>query len=85
MKRAEIEMIRSLIAQNKCIGCCVVCENAECSLCGQDLACKNCKNHLCVNSNKYRCRFFFECELCKNIHCVNHVRFNPTEELVRYC
>jgi len=85
MKRAEVEIIRHLIAKDKCLHCCVVCENSECSLCGSDTVCRQCKNSLCVNNGKYRCKFYYECDLCNNVHCVNHIRFNPREEFAKHC
>jgi len=73
------------ISQNKCIGCCVVCENHECPLCGSYAVCSTCKNNKCVNNSNYTCNNYYGCGFCKNIHCVNHERFNPKQTLLKNC
>jgi hypothetical protein len=85
MKISEIKTVTRYWSSNECHKCCVICENEECALCGEIKACELCRNHRCVNSGKYLCRYYCESGTCGNHHCVNHQEFNPREELAKYC
>jgi hypothetical protein len=77
-----LQSITYFYAKNKCVVCCVVCENKECESWGQAKECERCDNFQCVN-NGHICDY--DCENCKNIHCVNNARFDPIEEFFKHC
>ena len=79
-----MQRVTYFYAKNRCVVCCVVCENEECEFWGDPQECERCSNFQCVN-NGYYCKTYYDCGNCKNIHCVNNAKFDPIEEFFKHC
>ncbi|HNP79275.1 MAG TPA: hypothetical protein PKI00_00275 [Candidatus Pacearchaeota archaeon] len=71
------------ISLNKCLGCCLVCNNSNCIAYGETEECDKCKNKNCIYSG-YNCKNY-DCQDCKNINCINNIKFDPKKQMIMHC
>lgn len=71
------------ISRNKCLGCCLSCDNKDCILCEDIKGCDSCKNYKCIY-NGYLCKDY-DCLSCRNYACVNNGKFDPKKQIAINC